>query len=291
MTDETERGKLDKGLRSIYSQMPVFHLGFLDEILTEEAIERGLSCCTKSSKERAMLHNRVVSSRLGLRLSIQEVIGLMLPIVYSSCLSYQQALEPESFLNNPERVFVRDIIELVRQGYLIVDHLSASELDHRRSIKAFTEKYPKAVINLEEVEKVSFRLRNTISQRIIKVWRQYLDLQEAELKQAAIQTEPDGLPYPWLLSEPKRRGRRYKMMLAAYKEYRKVNKGNPETLQDMHKFLTPESLPEHIAFRSGNDDISRVVLRTKEPEEKVTEWSIKSFKRFCEDYLKLPDES
>lgn len=187
MTDEAARSKpkVISDAALIYSQIPEFHREFLKAVFSIDQIERGLSDSSKLNEDRLLQHNRVVSRRLGLRLSLAEVNALLFPIRYESCLTVREHLEPENFINNPERVLIKDVVELMRQGHLTGDHLSPSELDHRRSIKDINEKYPAAVVNLLELEEVSYRL-NPVSNSIVKVWRQYIDLQTAKLKQGAL---------------------------------------------------------------------------------------------------------
>lgn len=287
MTDEAARSKpkVISDAALIYSQIPEFHREFLKAVFSIDQIERGLSDSSKLNEDRLLQHNRVVSRRLGLRLSLAEVNALLFPIRYESCLTVREHLEPENFINNPERVLIKDVIELMRQGHLTGDHLSPSELDHRRSIKDINEKYPAAVVNLLELEKVSYRL-NPVSNSIVKVWRQYIDLQTAKLKQGALPSvnssghvdTPDGVPVQWLL-KPASRKRQVpgQVVEAAYRYFRKKNERNHKNVEELFSVVEPELLPDLVECRRNVLDVYHVEITLKDGRR----WGFKQFRDVC----------
>lgn len=156
-----------------YKKLPEFHRLFLGPIYKWHPLEFGLTHYSESQEggsKRLQLHQHVRCNRLGLRLSIGEIVALVFPLRCDACLNPSRTWDPQELANNPERVLLRDLVELMRQGYLSGDHLPASELDHKRSVKDYSEKYQAAVVNLLELEKNSYRLRNQVSKSIVEVW-------------------------------------------------------------------------------------------------------------------------
>ena len=204
----------------IYSQIPDFHQQFLERLHPWFKLRACLYSYTQGDQEvidRLKKHFHIRNRKLSPVLMLREVIELVFPFEDQAGLSMRHTLTPEYYYQKHEKEFIREVIKLVASEQLRSLNTSASvfhkpavvseeeRLQYQRQRQKRQVQYPDIVVNLSDLERVSYLMSGPVSQDVVKVWRQYIDLRDAELKQGEILSAGDRLPATSSAPKSKRR--------------------------------------------------------------------------------------